>query len=230
MMKQVDEMQDNSESKKILNDSDFAELMEAEYLHSRERLDDIAKQKIWKNTEKKLQQKDVHKGDVPWAKWAWLSVAALLLLSFVPIYYDFSLNSDIRTKGAVETIAANLTVYSLNDKGELVASNGEQKVGDRLVFKVSADHSGALALGLSKNSAKFEYRFIQNHFQAGKSHLLQNLSNTYAYMIEPMDQNLRFCAIMAANKAGLKHRLNNDSELSQDQGSCQNILVLNSLR
>ena len=217
---------DNSIETRLLDDSDFVKLMEIEFSKTKLSIDELEKRKIWNKLEEKINRTRQRR----YRHWISIGATALVVLSLLPVFFGTTNFDSTRIKGASEIYSPKLSVYALSDSGELLMTTGQNKVGESLVFKVSADHGGALALGLVKNNGELKIHFMTDSFHAGGRRLLQRDENTYAYMIEPLDQTLRFCVAMADNEADLKNALASHFQDATITEGCVSVSVSNPLK
>ena len=189
----------------LLKDDEFVTLIEAQYAKNGKPVDDVAKNQVWRELETKINR-DTKKA---FRTWLPLASATVLILALMPLLLMEKNQSDSRVKGegVVSPPIISLAAYAINASGELTASTGEHKFGSTVVFKVDTYQKLAIALALAKNEENVAVRFVSQTLQPGDGQILQQNDKTYGYMVEPNDEDLRFCVLAAENTTALKERI-----------------------
>lgn len=231
---------------KLLSDSDFVALMDAEYTSQTDANDELAKKRGWNAIQAKLIRPGKPKVINPELKnssfprknsvnrlytmAAMLLVAAIILPTV--LLDDGSDGSDIeRTKGHDTVIDASLQIYTLDNTGKLVRSEKRHKVGTTLLFKVHATPSGLATLVSSRNGKLIHNNVVYKLTQGSHGQLLSKDEQVYGYMIEPIDKILQFCVIVATDAKTIDIELDNIENIWSrlPARSCATINVIDSL-
>ena len=209
---------------KLISDEEFADLMAAEYEQQQQPVDEVAKERVWKEIEKETKAKPVLRK----SKHLWGIAASLIVLviSFPVIQLMYTEETDLlRPKGELAPMAVELLASSVNDNNELESINNTVKPGQRIVFRSKTTQPGWIALGLSHNNQSPEIKFVSSEPVVGTQFLTAD-ENVYAYLVEHEDKQLRFCALVSSDKEQLLAQVDQLTRLWQElpSGAC---IVLN---
>jgi len=178
----------------LLSDDEFVALMDAEYQSMQVSENELEKQQVWQTIDqgvKKTKRADRR-------TWLSLASAAMIVLMVLPLLLlNTPQQESVRLKGEQAPLPAlHLSVYSLNNNGELKPLSHTANVGDTLIFKIGATEQ--LLVGLvAVNHGQPRVRFVSDKLAAGMEQLLERDGRAYGYIIEADDRELEFCAIAA---------------------------------
>lgn len=220
----------------LLDDTEFAALIQAEFDSQHAPVDELRKQKIWHKLDSQLNAGESitrHSvKDNPGI--ASFAIAAVLLILIIPTilfdqsFHNFSqMDTHERSKGLSSSTPITLSAFEFTSDGGLLPSTGSHTVGNTIVFKAETSQSVTAALALSRNNSAPEIRFMGDINQSASLQLLRSNSKVYGYMVEPDDKQLRFCIIQADSKKSLQReiRMIDNHWATLPASSCVNIKV-----
>jgi len=181
--------------KNLLSDDDFVALMEAEYQSIPASENELEKQQIWQSIEQKIQKSQRTHRPI----WFSFASAAVIVLAVLPLLWlSTSPSPSVRLKGEQAPLPAlHLSVYALNNQGELKPLSYTVNAGDTLVFKIGATEPVVVGLAAAVNHSELKVRFVSDKLAAGMEQLLERDDRAYGYIVELDDRELAFCAVGA---------------------------------
>ncbi len=187
----------------LLDDAEFATLMDAEYRAGNQPVDDIVKERLWQRIRKR--QTSTRRR---WQKWAPLAAAAALVLIVAPVLLHQETEMPAqRAKGnAAGDIVVLLEAFIVDAEGQLHSYQQAVPPGTTLVFKTKASRPGYLALAMARPDTAPAVRFSTRVRRPGIAELLERDGRSYGYQFEASDRDLRFCVVGTQTEQDLQAR------------------------
>lgn len=163
--------------KKLINDEEWVDLLEARYQAQGRPVDDVSKARTWKKLEQKLV-KPTPRRLAPWA------ALAAGLLAVVGVTHWLNQPVAWREKGQLNVIPVNLTPYRLSPDGSTTPLSDAPVVGDTIVFRAHASQNGVYAVIIREDDAAPRVSIQENTKITNEETLLTKSGSIYAIHIE----------------------------------------------
>lgn len=187
--------------KRLLSETEWADLMAAEFTARGAPVDDVGKARVWRRLERQLQLPSGAGARTQPRAWVALAAGVVAVVGVAQLLRS---GDGWREKGSAAAIPATLTPYVLEQDGSTAPADGGLRPGATVVFRARAAQNGVYALVVSEGGEPPRLAVDEGGRIGAEDLLVTKNGSVYGVKIE---RSLRSCIVVGRDRDGLSAQL-----------------------